>query len=239
MASLRAQYAQGCPDHTFRTSMFSSDPIITYIENYLSPDEIAYLLELATPLYQQSPVSQGKRLKTYNAEIRSSMSAVLGGNDPVVRCIEQRSVDFQGFLPRSHLEDLQVVKYGISDHFRPHFDWFGGDENPRISSFFVYIACDAGEDASAGDGECKGGATQFPDYEGKFPAKWCKFIDCHDDSGVGGVAFKPIPGNAIFWGNLYPNGTGHPGTWHAGMPVKQGRKVGMNILTRRDRLVGA
>lgn len=123
MAALRTQYAQGCPDHTFRTSMFSSDPIITYIEGYLSPDEIAYLLELAVPLYQQSPVSQGKRLKTYNAEIRSSMSAVLdNGRDPVVKCIEQRAVDFQGFMPRSHLEDLQVVKYGISDHFRPHFD---------------------------------------------------------------------------------------------------------------------
>ncbi|KAH7021009.1 uncharacterized protein B0I36DRAFT_424902 [Microdochium trichocladiopsis] len=218
--------------------MFSSDPIITYIENYLSPAEIEYLLKLAKPLYQQSPVSQGKRLKTYNAEIRSSMSAVLGGNDPVVRCIEQRSVDFQGFLPRSHLEDLQVVKYGISDHFRPHFDWFGGDSNPRISSFFVYIACDADDTNHPGAGECKGGATQFPDYTGAFPAKWCQFIDCHDDSGVGGVAFKPIPGNAIFWGNLYPNGTGHPGTWHAGMPVTQGRKVGMNILTRRERLVG-
>lgn len=116
------------------------------------------------------------------------------------------------------------------------FQWFGGDENPRISSFFVYIACDAGEDENA-SGECKGGATQFPDYVGRFPAKWCKFIDCHDESGVGGVAFKPIPGNAIFWGNLYPNGTGHPGTWHAGMPVTRGRKVGMNILTRRDKLV--
>lgn len=96
----------------------------------------------------------------------------------------------------------------------------------------MYLACDGGRTS---DGQtCKGGATQFPDYRGRFPARWCRFIDCYDDSGVGGVAFKPIPGNAIFWANLYPNGTGHAGVWHAGMPVLEGRKVGMNILTRRD-----
>ena len=106
-------------------------------------------------------------------------------------------------------------------------------ENPRLSTFFVYPACDSGElDV---DGECRGGATQFPHYEGRFSSSWCQFIDCHDASGVGGVAFKPIVGNAVFWGNLYPNGTGHPGVWHAGMPVTEGRKVGLNIFTRRDK----
>lgn len=49
------------------------------------------------------------------------MSAVLP-NDPVVACIEQRSVDFQGFMSKGHLEDIQVVKYIVGDHFRPHFD---------------------------------------------------------------------------------------------------------------------
>lgn len=122
MDALRTQYSASCPDHQFRTSIFSSDPLIMYIENYLSPQEIEYLLEVATPQYQKSPVSQGTKLKTYNEEIRSSMSAVLGTTDPVVRCVEQRSVDYQGFLPLRHLEDLQVVKYGISDHFRPHYD---------------------------------------------------------------------------------------------------------------------
>jgi prolyl 4-hydroxylase len=238
---LATRYAEACPEHKFRTHIFSTDPLIIYVEDYLSRDEISYLLRLAVPYYEQSPVSKGYNLKAYDAEIRSSMSAVLP-DDPVLRCIEQRSVDFQGYMPRNRLEDIQVVKYTVGDHFRPHFDWFSGMANPRLSTFFVYLACDSGElsdDGAVGDDEaqCEGGATQFPHYEGLFSSAWCKFIDCKDDSGVGGVAFKPAIGNAVYWENLYPNGTGHPGVWHAGMPVKKGRKVGLNIFTRKDKWV--
>lgn len=45
--------------------------------------------------------------------------------------------------------------------------------------------------------------------------------------GYQGVIFKPIVGSAIFWQNFYPNGTGHKGVYHAGLPVKSGMKVGL------------
>lgn len=112
-------------------------------------------------------------------------------------------------------------------------------ENPRHSTIFVYLACDSGKPESAGShgsDKCQGGATQFPHYEGRFPSGWCEFIDCHDESGAGGVGFMPIPGNAVFWENYYSNGTGHPGVWHAGMPVLEGRKLGLNIFTRKNEL---
>lgn len=118
---LRAEYAQACPQQQLRTAIFSTDPLIIYIENYLAPAEVNYLLQLAVPLYEKSPLSKGHILKTYDAEIRSSMSAVLP-LDPVVQCIEKRSADFQGFLPNYHIEDIQVVKYGAADYFRPHYD---------------------------------------------------------------------------------------------------------------------
>ncbi|KAK4209263.1 prolyl 4-hydroxylase subunit alpha-3 [Rhypophila decipiens] len=229
---LAAEYSHSCPSHAPKTHIFSLDPLIIYVENYLTPSEISYLLSLAVPYYRPSPVSKGYTLEAYDTEIRSSMSAVLP-DDPVVACIEQRSVDFQGFMPCSRLEDIQVVKYAVGDHFRPHFDWFSGMANPRISTFFVYLACDGATEEE----ECQGGATQFPHFEGAFSKLWCDsgFVDCEDDSGVGGVAFKPVVGNAVFWSNLYANGTaGHPGVWHAGMPVKRGRKVGLNIFTRRE-----
>lgn len=53
------------------------------------------------------------------------------------KLIEGRSVDFQGYQPVSHLEDIQVVKYGIRDHFQLPFDWFSGMTNPRISTIFA------------------------------------------------------------------------------------------------------
>ena len=164
--------------------------------------------------------------KQYDSSIRSSQSAILPV-DPVVECLERRSLDFQGFLPSSQIENLQTVRYKVGDLFRPHYDWASTyEENPRFSTIFGYLLCD----------DCVGGATQFPNIEGKFSGKWCKFMDCGespDGAEVGGVGFKPIVGNAVFWVHHYSNGTGHPGVLHAGMPVRNGTKVGMNIMTRQ------
>jgi prolyl 4-hydroxylase len=78
------------------------------------------------------------------------------------------------------------------------------------------------------DGNCTGGGTNFPRLKTPTDGKWCKFIDC-DEPYVNGVTFKPIVGNAIFWENLHPNGSGHKDTWHAGLPVTSGSKTGLNI----------
>jgi len=58
-AQLAAQYASACPDHRPRTHIFSTDPLIIYVEDYLTKPEIAYLLDLAVPYYIRSPVSKG------------------------------------------------------------------------------------------------------------------------------------------------------------------------------------
>lgn len=45
----------------------------------------------------------------------------------------------------------------------------------------------------------------------------------------GGMAFRPIRGNALFWVNMHANDTGDIRTAHSGMPLKSGRKTAMNI----------
>lgn len=58
--------------------------------------------------------------------------------------------------------------------------------------------------------------------------------DAASDSQPGaGVIFKPLAGNAVYWENFRPDGTGRgwDETWHAGLPVKEGTKVGLNIWT--------
>jgi prolyl 4-hydroxylase len=49
----------------------------------------------------------------------------------------------------------------------------------------------------------------------------------------GGLAFRPVAGNAIFWVNLHANGTGDERTNHAGLPLGKGRKTAMNIWPRQ------
>lgn len=48
-----------------------------------------------------------------------------------------------------------------------------------------------------------------------------------------GVTFKPLAGNAVYWENFRPDGSGRgwDETWHAGLPVQEGVKVGLNIWT--------
>lgn len=41
--------------------------------------------------------------------------------------------------------------------------------------------------------------------------------------------FKPIKGNAVYWENMRSDGTGYEESWHAGLPVESGEKIGLNI----------
>lgn len=165
--------------------------------------------------------------------VRTSQSTSVARDD-VVRCIESRALDFQGYdIPRSHVEPLQLVKYGIGEQYRFHTDWFtnpahatanvGGN---RRSSFFAYVHV---------SNDTTGGGTNFPILEAPRDAKWCAVVDC-DEPYENGVTFRPVEGNAVYWENLLPNGVGDERTLHAGLPVTSGHKIGMNIWTRQTPL---
>jgi prolyl 4-hydroxylase len=91
------------------------------------------------------------------------------------------------------------------------------------------------------DKELEGGGTEFPHLRrGSDDAKWCELVDCATGSnstqpGIEGtsegVVFKPVPGNAVYWENFRSDGSdaGYGETWHAGLPVIKGTKVGLNI----------
>lgn len=105
--------------------------------------------------------------------------------------------------------------------------------------------------------ELEGGGTEFPlletTPESNVP-RWCDLIECEGESAGGqdgqgeqkklgnekklegeeegegkGTTFKVVPGNAVYWENFAPDGRGYDETWHAGLPVKKGVKVGLNI----------
>jgi prolyl 4-hydroxylase len=70
--------------------------------------------------------------------------------------------------------------------------------------------------------------------------RWCRFVECLpsplEGQGEGreegkGAVFKVAPGNAVYWENFMADGTGrgYEETLHAGLPVRKGTKVGLNI----------
>ncbi|KAM7206389.1 hypothetical protein V8F20_002738 [Naviculisporaceae sp. PSN 640] len=227
-----------CAPHSYTTTLISLSPLVIYIHNFISPAEASALVELGVPLLQPSPIT-GYGSDTQNTQHRTSWSAPLPVNNSLVDCILARSEAFMGTLllaGRDNMGQAQLVRYTEGQKFGLHHDWFSRprllDEDAkigrrrlynRIATIFLTLQADnITEDT---------GETWFPHVKpitssGEKHPWWRE----HED---GGMAFKAIPGNAIFWVNMFPNnGSGDGRTLHAGLPVKGGVKTAMNIWPR-------
>ncbi|KAK3321343.1 2OG-Fe(II) oxygenase superfamily protein [Cercophora scortea] len=222
-----------CTHPPYNVHLVSTSPLIIYLTNFLTLSERAHLKDITKDKFHPSAVADGTK-----SARRTSQSTYLP-RDLIQHCIETRALHFQGLsTPRSHLEPLQLVKYSPGEHYDQHTDWFNPSTTPptytsasaggnRLSSFFTYVHV---------SNDTTGGGTNFPLID--FPrddtntGRWCEFLDC-DEPWERGVTFRPVEGNAVFWMNLLPDGTGDPRTLHAGLPVTSGDKIGMNIWTRQ------
>ncbi|KAH7320071.1 hypothetical protein B0I35DRAFT_227559 [Stachybotrys elegans] len=217
-----------CQHPPYKVHLVSKSPLVLYIEDFLTRHERLHLQDLAHGNFKHSAVLGTAGAHTIHS-VRTSQSTTVARDD-LVRCIEARAIDMQGFaVPEYHLEPIQLVKYAPTERYHFHTDWFtdasqttaslGGN---RLSSFFAYVKAD----------NVTGGGTNFPMLHAPRDDRWCDLIDC-DDEYDNGVTFLPIEGNAIYWENLLVNGAGDQRTLHAGLPLVSGEKIGMNIWTRQ------
>lgn len=212
-----------CPPHAYNVRVMNREPLVVYIGGFLSDQEADHLVHLAEKSYQQSTVFTGTK-ESFDPTIRNSTKALLV-RDNVVECIEQRAREFQGWRKDVYIERLWAQRYEAGGHYTYHYDW-SGDLNARrggrLSTFMVYLSAD-----------CQGGGTKFPRLQRPEGKSWCDYIDCSDDHELDGedpgVIFNPKQGTAVFWENFHLDGTGYEETWHAGLPVTSGVKIGLNI----------
>ncbi|KAI0388442.1 hypothetical protein F5Y17DRAFT_210203 [Xylariaceae sp. FL0594] len=223
-----------CEPQTYRTEIVSLDPLVIYIHDFFNARDIKNLLKVGKDRFKPSVVHQNGRM--VENPYRTSTSAVLPPEDPAVRCVLERSRKFLGTMLDPDGDEMgvpQLVQYVQGQHYNLHQDWmrtpqaaFDGTARTfnRLASFFVILE----------DG-CAGGETWFP----LITPAWDDLPDDRDGTRLwheheaGGIAFKPVAGNAIFWVNLLANGTGDIRTVHAGLPVTGGLKTAMNIWPRK------
>eukprot|EP00095_Tigriopus_kingsejongensis_P008628 snap_masked-scaffold503_size153465-processed-gene-0.12 protein:Tk08628 transcript:snap_masked-scaffold503_size153465-processed-gene-0.12-mRNA-1 annotation:"hypothetical protein LOTGIDRAFT_196347" len=111
-------------------------------------------------------------------------------------------------LSTEHVEPLQTVSYGVGGHYEPHLDYF----RVRSESVLSQVANDRMATLLFYLNEVQGGgSTVFPTL---------------------GIAVPPRKGSALFWFNLFQNGTGDPFTLHSGCPVLLGTKDIANFWFR-------
>lgn len=246
-----------CPEDSYSVHIVSKEPLVVYIENFLAADERSHLLEISEPSFEPATVTHDGGASTQlDPSIRDSEVAFIPRTDPV-RCIEARARAFQGWREEVWIERLRTQRYHPGGHYSHHFDWSSSRGGwGRVSSFMVWVDGSAGEEG-AGDGALVGGGTEFPLLRRlSLDERWCRFVECGDAGGekkgaangaedaaaasskgdqghleTAGAVFKPIAGNAVYWENFRPDGTGRgwQETWHAGLPVEKGTKVGLNI----------
>ncbi|SPO04585.1 uncharacterized protein DNG_07270 [Cephalotrichum gorgonifer] len=226
-----------CSAHPYTTQIVSTEPLVIYIHDFLSPTEISTLLSLGADLFKPSTTT--KRGRSTKDTSRTSWSAALPLSSDAVQCVLSRAEAFMGTMHAPGRDDIgapQLVRYRPGQKFDLHHDWYprpqrsmadgerGRDRRwNRPASFFAVLE----------DG-CEGGETYFPHVrdvapqeraaEGRFPWR------AHEE---GGLAFRPVAGNALFWVNLFANGTGDGRTRHAGLPVTDGVKTAMNIWPKQ------
>ncbi|CZR52524.1 uncharacterized protein PAC_02401 [Phialocephala subalpina] len=216
-----------CGTQNVQPHFLSYDPVLVYIESFLSPYEAQHLKELALSHYSSSTITASKenhKNEDVDGDIRRSETAWLPSPDPVVDCVRQRAANFQGLSSNKSMEALAAVRYNTGQEYKAHFDWNPFTKRPsdRRTSFFAIL-----------DANCTGGATHFPKVKSiawGSDKRWCDWLDCSRPLEEG-IFVRPIVGNALFWVNFKEDGTGHPATLHAGMPVVEGTKIGLNMWT--------
>ncbi|KAJ8125474.1 hypothetical protein O1611_g8165 [Lasiodiplodia mahajangana] len=224
-----------CEDQSYKTELISLDPLVIYIRDFFNAKDIDAIVQAGENRFNPSVVNQNGRM--IQNPYRTSWSAGLEAEDPAVECVLERSRRFLGTMLNPDEDEMgvpQLVRYTQGQEYNLHHDWMripqpAFDGSPRtfnrVASFFVIL-----------QDNCTGGETWFPFVKAASPqpkgGEEGRLWREHED---GGLAFKPVAGNGIFWVNLFPNGTGDTRTVHAGLPVTSGLKTAMNIWPRQYR----
>lgn len=175
-------------------------PRIIVIENFLSDEECAAIIELATPSMTRSSVVDRESGGNTIHEARTSDGMFLAKNQtPIVQVIEERMSRLVNW-PIENGEGMQVLKYGIGAEYKPHNDWFSTNDKGsetvlsrggnRVGTVLCYL-----------NNVISGGGTIFPESN---------------------LEVKPKKGSAIFFG--YPTSDNKSKTLHGGSPVVEGEK---------------
>ena len=154
-----------------------------------------HIVNVAAPMLMPSNVVDPHTGAAVKSEFRTSHSMHYQPSmyDAATHLALRRIARIAG-LPVSHAEPLGVLRYGVGQEYRPHYDYYSDDQHhaQRVATVFVYL-----------NPVEEGGGTDFPRL---------------------GLAVEPERGKAVKFLNCDARGRPNPETLHAGLPVIRGEK---------------
>ncbi|MAZ65669.1 MAG: 2OG-Fe(II) oxygenase [Kangiellaceae bacterium] len=184
-------------------------PGVYEIDGILSDQECNHLISMAYPHMKRAFVSAEKEGVTSDGRT-GSVYWVPHHKDKITSTLSQRIAAYVG-LPLENAESIQVIHYGETQQYKPHFDAWD-------------LTTDVGKRCTAKGGQrlvtcliylnnvADGGGTNFPKLKlqvGARKGKMVLFHNCHPKTN-----------------------TRHPHSLHGGMPVKRGEKWACNFWFR-------
>merc|ERR1740121_623047 len=156
-------------------------------QNFVTPEEVEYLLKLAEGRWERSTTTRAKESallgsaakgasgtgeEVKNGDVRTSSSVMLDFDESIVVERIAARVAAVAEFPLSHVESLVLLRYKPGEHFRLHHDG-----SMRAKTVFLYLNDVAPEN---------GGSTRFPKL---------------------GLQIQPRACSALMWSNRLEDGS--------------------------------
>jgi prolyl 4-hydroxylase len=193
-------------------TQLADDPIVWVIDDFVTEEEQAHIVELGSQNMDVAKVSRLGRNST-SEKRTGSVGWVKHNQTPIVRGLVRRIGDLVG-LPVTHAESLQVVHYAETQQYKPHFDAWdiatpkGKEKTARGGNRLVTALMYLNE-------VDEGGGTGFPKLD---------------------LEVEAIPGRLCLFHNLSVGShERHPHALHGGLPVIAGEKWACNLWFREHR----
>mmetsp|Transcript_11147 Transcript_11147/g.16264 ORF Transcript_11147/g.16264 Transcript_11147/m.16264 type:complete len:471 (-) Transcript_11147:69-1481(-) len=201
-------------------------PLVVAVEGFLAPEECDHIQDRAGPSLRYSEVTlQDKDKGRPSSDFRTSQSTFLKSRkDPTLTGIDERTAALVR-MPVSHQEQVQVLRYGYTEKYSAHMDYFNpstykndkhtlrlienGKKNRQATVFWYLTTVESG------------GHTVFPRF-GKAPQP-SDFNDC-----TKGLLVKPERGKVIIFYSMTFAGALDVFSLHGACPVKEGVKWAAN-----------
>ncbi len=144
--------AEGDPLAPPSQEALSESPKVAQVRNFMTPDECAYLIERASPLFQASVVIHPVSGQFVRDPVRTSSAALFpfAIEDPVVHALNRRIAAVTATRYEQG-EPLQVLSYAPGQEYKLHSDALGPGANQRIRTLLVFL-----------NEDFEGGETHFP-----------------------------------------------------------------------------
>jgi prolyl 4-hydroxylase len=203
---LRGEYDLG--------EQLADDPLVQVIDDFVTEAERNHVIARSGDHLDTALVSAEGDATTSDGRT-GSVAWVKHDQTPIVRGLVERVSDLVG-IPVGHAESLQVVHYGKTEEYKPHFDAYdmatvkgqqrttrGGQ---RLVTALMYL-----NEVEAG------GGTIFPNLD---------------------LEIEALPGRMVLFHNVGDHSlvdmTRHPQALHGGAPVQAGEKWACNLWFRAD-----